>query len=318
MFTRQTLRRLANDNSYQRGEAYYDEGQVEKLRREGTGFAATVRGSLPYRVALHRGPAGPEFSCNCPYDFDGICKHKVALGLAVLDAYGTELDDLAAPAETAPPLADRALATAIKAAWADRKKGDRLRFLKQALAKNDDLARQFLAFGQPPAPPADPLAGLPARLTDTLEVLDFDEDFWENSEFFYEDDEGDGLQEAADELLRDALGPFAAELLHLARGGQLVGALRYWATACGALAQLEEPASDDFGLFDGYGEAALHQWYAVLATVGWPDALLAAVLPPAELAAGLAWLAAHLADPPARWPGFEASWQPLPAGPGRR
>ncbi|AMJ67018.1 SWIM zinc finger family protein [Hymenobacter sp. PAMC 26628] len=311
MFTRQTLRRLANDNSYRRGEDYYDEGQVEKLRREGAGFAATVRGSRPYRVALHRGPAGPEFSCNCPYAFDGICKHKVALGLAVLDAYGAELDIPNPASAAAPPVADRALATAIKAAWADRRKGDKLRFLKQALAKNDDLARQFLGFGQPAAAPADPLANLPARLTDTLGVLDFDEDFWENSESFYEDDEGDGLQEAADELLRDTLAPFAAELLHLARGGQFVPALRYWATACEALYQLEEPASDDFGLFGDYGEDVLHQWHAVLAAAGWPAALLAAVLPPAELAAGIAWLGAHLADPPARWPGFEASWQPL-------
>jgi len=309
MFTRQTLRRLANDNSYRRGEDYYDEGQVEKLRREGEGFAATVRGSRPYRVALHRGHAGPEFSCSCPYTFDGICKHKVALGLAVLDAYGAELTSLN-PA-TAPPLADRALATAIKAAWADRRKGDKLRFLKQALAKNDDLARQFLGFGQPTDAPANPLASLPARLTDTLGVLDFDEDFWENSESFYEDDEGDGLREAADELLRDTLAPFADELLHLARGGQFVQALRYWAAACGALYQIEEPASDDFGLFDDYGADVLNQWYVVLAAAGWPAALLTAVLPPTELAAGFAWLGPYLAQPPASWPGFETSWQPL-------
>ena len=307
MFTRQTLRRLANDGSYRRGVDYYDAGQVKNLRREGPGFAATVRGSRPYRVALHGAPGGPEFSCNCPYAFDGICRHAVALGLAVLDAYDSELTNPAA----APPLADRALAAAVKAAWADRRKGDKLRFLKQALAKNDDLARQFLGFGQPAAAPADPLAGLPARLTDALGVLDFDEDFWENSESFYEDDEGDGLQEAADELLRDTLAPFAAERLHLARSGQFAPALRYWATACGALSQLEEPASDDFGLFGDYGEDVLHQWHAGLAAAGWPGALLAAVLPPAALAAGLAWLGAHLADPPVRWPGFEASWQPL-------
>uniref|UniRef100_UPI00286BB564 SWIM zinc finger family protein n=1 Tax=Hymenobacter sp. TaxID=1898978 RepID=UPI00286BB564 len=87
MFTRQTLRRLANANSFARGEDYYDEGNLSKLRREGDTFLATVRGSRAYRVGLRLAGAGPEFTCNCPYDFDGICKHCVALGLAVLDGY---------------------------------------------------------------------------------------------------------------------------------------------------------------------------------------------------------------------------------------
>ena len=63
-------------------------------------------------------------------------------------------------------------------------------------------------------------------------------------------------------------------------------ALRYWATACRALYQIEGPAaSDDFGLFDEYGADVLNQWYAVLVAAGWP-----AVLPPTELAAGFTWL----------------------------
>ena len=139
MFTRQTLRRLANASSFQRGEAYYDEGSVTKLRREGDAFLASVRGSRSYRVSLRLAAAGPEFTCNCPYEFGGICKHEVALGLAVLDAYGTELTS-AAPAPATTP---NDLSKAVKAAWAARKKADKLRFLKQALAKSDDLARPF-------------------------------------------------------------------------------------------------------------------------------------------------------------------------------
>ncbi|MDJ0366674.1 hypothetical protein QMK33_16065 [Hymenobacter sp. H14-R3] len=315
MLTHRTLRRLANATSFERGESYYHNGEVQKLRREGNNFQATVRGSRPYRVELRLEPAGPAFSCTCPYDFDGICKHKVALGLAVLEAYDVGQPSPAPTQPTTATLAGNALALAVQTAWADRKKGDRLRFLKQALAKNEDLARQFLAFGQPvlaaPVAPASLLADLPARLTDTLLTLDFDEDMWENSASYYEDDEGDGLQEAAEELLRETLVPFGTELLRLARGGQLTLALRYWATACAAIYQVEEPASDDYSLFNDYGEDALHQWHGVLAADGWPGALLTAVLPPTELPAALAWLGQHLANPPARWPGFEASWQPL-------
>ena len=313
MFTRQSLRQLANANSYRRGQSYYDDGSVTKLRREGNTFHAVVRGSRGYRTALRLAGAGPEFTCNCPYDFDGICKHCVALGLAVLDGY--QASDLlpAAPPAAAAPGGTGPLTAEVKAAWATRKKGDKLRFLKQALAKSDDLARQFLGYGGPPAPTsdADLLANLPARLTEALEALEFDEELWENSESYYEDDEGEGLQEAADELLCDALAPFVAELLRLARAGQLATALRYWATANAAIYQVEEPASDDYGTFGHYGTDVLHQWHADLTAADWPQVLLAAVLPPAKLKATLKWLGHYLAKPTDTWPEFEASWRPL-------
>ena len=312
MFTRQSLRQLANANSFARGQDLYDEGSLSKLRREGDSFRASVQGSRSYRVGLHLAAAGPEFTCTCPYNFDGICKHSVALGLAVLDAYLPT--DLLPGLQNAPAAAGQ-LAAEVKAAWAARKKGDKLRFLKQALAKSDDLARQFLGYGGQPAPVSasdeDLLANLPARLTEALEALEFDEELWENSESYYEDDEGEGLQEAADELLRDTLAPFVAELLRVARAGQLVTALRYWATANAAIFQVEEPASDEYDTFGDYGTDVLRQWQADLEAADWPQTVLAAVLPPAELKAALEWLGHYLANPPAQWPEFEASWRPL-------
>lgn len=312
MFTRQTLRHLANDNSFTRGQNYYDEGNVTKLRREGDTFQARVQGSRSYRVSLRLAAADPDFACDCPYEFGGICKHAVALGLAVLDAYGPNLTS-AGPAATGAdaPLAPSALATAVADAWAGRAVTDKLLFLEQALGKSDDLARQFLGFVGRPAPSPDPLATLSERLTDTLSMLEFDEEFWESSEAYHDEDEGDGLYEAGAEVLREALASFVAELLRLARGGQLTTALRYWTTACTAIYQVEEPGSDEYGLFGDYGTDVLRQWHDDLRAAGWPAVLLAAVIPPAELEAALTWLGAYLSDPPARWPDFEPSWQPL-------
>ena len=313
MFTRQTLRRLASASSFERGENYYDEGNVEKLRRESDHFAATVRGGRGYRVSLRLTAAGPEFNCNCPYELGGICKHAVALGLAVLEEYGAEL--VAAP--TALQLTDMALAQAVQNAWAKRKKRERLQFLKEALAKSDDLARQFLAYGQPTTSnlavlPLNLLADLPERLHDTLEALDFGEDLWEEvySQYGY-DNEGDGMLALAHEQLADALAPFVAELLRLAQGGQLTLALRYWATACAGIYQVEEPASDDYSLFEDYGAEVLARWEAALTEENWPQVLLAAVVPPAETKAALKWLGPHLAAPEAGWLGFDSSWRPL-------
>ena len=104
MFTRQTLRRLANANSFQRGQDDDDEGNLTKLCREADGFYASVRGSRSCRVALRLAAVGLEFGCNCPYAFDGICKHSVALGLAVLDAYTpADLASASAAPAAGPP-----------------------------------------------------------------------------------------------------------------------------------------------------------------------------------------------------------------------
>ena len=311
MFTRQTLRQLANATSFSRGQSYYNDGAVTRLRREGDTFHAVVHGSRSYRVTLRLAPAGPECTCTCPYDWDGICKHSVALGLAVLDGY--QATDLVPAATGTAPVASGQLAAEVKATWAARRKGDKLRFLKQALAKSDDLARQFLGYGGQPMAASDDdlLADLPARLTETLETLEFDEELWENSEGYYEDDEGEGLQEAADELLRETLAPFVAELLRVARAGQLTTGLRYWATANAAIFQIDEPASDEYDTFGHYGTDVLHHWHADLEAAGWPQVLLAAVLPPAELQAALKWLGQYLAKPTGSWSEFEASWQPL-------
>ena len=233
MFTQQTLRRLAETKVFDRGQALYDAGAVQKLARAApTRFSARVKGTYRYSVQLWLASGAAEFSCDCAYDWDGICKHSVALGLAVLATYGNSLGQL--PAETTAPTpsananaADQ-LPAQVARAWAARPEAERLRFLALALRKSDDLARQFLAFGEPePAPEKkakapDATKHLAERLRDTLETLEFGDDFFE-SDPAYGYDEGDALVEGAYELVREELHPFAAELLALARAGQLEG-----------------------------------------------------------------------------------------------
>lgn len=313
MFTQQTLRRRATAKVFDRGQELWASGAVKQLTRSApTRFGARVRGTHRYHTAAWLAAGDVEFSCDCAYELDGICKHAVALGLAVLDTYGPlEADPTALPpAAGAAPDPDRA---ALAAAWASRPDPDKLRFLEQALTKSDDLARQFLGFGgrAAPAPGPDLLEGLAERLSETLSMLEFGEDFWETSNAYHAYDEGDGLQNAAGELLTETLAPFVAELLRLARVGQLTRALRYWATASAAIYQVEEPASDEYGLFGDFGTDVLRQWQQDLDGAGWPAVLTGIIVPPTELKAALRWLGTYLADPPAAWPDFELSWRPL-------
>jgi len=70
-----------------RGKALYAEGCVEHLKQIVEGkFAAEVLGSEGdlYDVLITlKGGALAEFGCDCPYDWGDVCKHLVAVALAV-------------------------------------------------------------------------------------------------------------------------------------------------------------------------------------------------------------------------------------------
>ena len=72
---------------WQRGMDYYDEGGVIDLEEVTPGeWEATVEGSMDYRVELSlNGRDVESWSCDCPYDYGDICKHVVAVVLAVRD-----------------------------------------------------------------------------------------------------------------------------------------------------------------------------------------------------------------------------------------
>ena len=72
---------------WQRGMDYYDEGGVVDLEEVTPGeWGATVEGSMDYQVELSlNGRDVESWSCDCPYDYGDVCKHVVAVVLAVRD-----------------------------------------------------------------------------------------------------------------------------------------------------------------------------------------------------------------------------------------
>ena len=90
-------RQLFPPHILRRGEAYYWEGAVEALSRQGDTVRAIVRGTQHYAVELalcQDQIAG--WSCDCPYGEDGTpCKHLAAVFLA--------LEEGETPEEPAPP-----------------------------------------------------------------------------------------------------------------------------------------------------------------------------------------------------------------------
>ena len=89
MITKKKLRNMATGESFSRGEDYFGSDSVRKLKRISEyKFTAKVRGSESYDVSLDLSHDDIDFDCDCPYDYDGICKHCVAMGLAVIEAFG--------------------------------------------------------------------------------------------------------------------------------------------------------------------------------------------------------------------------------------
>ena len=79
------IQNLAEPKIFERGKSYYEEGMIiHPIIREHR-LEAFCHGSRMYRVSayVHDSRIGITH-CTCPYDWDGICKHRVALLLKYL------------------------------------------------------------------------------------------------------------------------------------------------------------------------------------------------------------------------------------------
>ncbi len=86
LLDRRTLRRMAGERFFARGEAYHAHGLVGSLVENQSSITAKVRGTHLYRVMLGAAGGDLDYSCTCPVGEDGeFCKHCVAVGLAWLD-----------------------------------------------------------------------------------------------------------------------------------------------------------------------------------------------------------------------------------------
>ncbi len=80
-FGQDQIRDLCTEQSYQRGIRYFQEGRVKIIDASPSRIVATVIGTQSYRVEIDLDKFSAD--CNCPYDFEGYCKHIVATFLAI-------------------------------------------------------------------------------------------------------------------------------------------------------------------------------------------------------------------------------------------
>ncbi|AMR28956.1 hypothetical protein A0257_18855 [Hymenobacter psoromatis] len=152
MFTIDDLESLVPRKIFDRGEAYYLEyDAVGRIKQKGNVFKAKVEGTETYRVELTVNLSGPPtIWCDCPYDYGDVCKHGIALGLAVLDLVGDGEPEPAPPPVPAPRAANAApptpqqLRDALQLAFDRTSDKQKLAYLGQLLYQQPNLIPGFL------------------------------------------------------------------------------------------------------------------------------------------------------------------------------
>jgi len=85
LITRKALQDLAGTITFQRGEAYFANETVSRVRVVEEKISARVEGSDTYHVELWDDDSDLEYECSCPQGDEGnFCKHCVAVGLTWL------------------------------------------------------------------------------------------------------------------------------------------------------------------------------------------------------------------------------------------
>jgi uncharacterized Zn finger protein len=89
---REAIRRLVDDRTFERGQAYVAQGRVVDLVRQDRGLAATVKGTSDYQVSIRAKGEALAYSCSCPVGTEGgFCKHSVAVVLAYMGEVAPEI-----------------------------------------------------------------------------------------------------------------------------------------------------------------------------------------------------------------------------------
>jgi len=243
-FSQTELKQLANNQSFQRGKDYYQSGAVKNIICEELHFEAVVTGSDRYHVSLDIDDGELDFDCDCPYNFDGICKHCVALGLAILDGKA-KASKTASKTKESESFSDCYQRTEDKI---------KLEFLEQILKKDAVMQKQFIAYA--PAKhetikseteeDAVDIKTLADEIFEEITELDFDEAA-QNDHSYYSygyDDEGDDVVD----IIQTVLKPVFKVAQEKLSEGNLLDAFKLLLAMYEGTQNLPEP-DDEYGAF---------------------------------------------------------------------
>ena len=265
-FTLSDLEYMATPRSFERGQDYYEEGAVRQLTYDGEQFTARVHGSYHYRVTIGGSPDAPQLHCTCPYDYGGICKHLVAVGLAILEG---EAETEATLYEEATAIEESTRSSVpFSELFEQTTDPVKLRFLRQLLDGSAALRAQFAKYAEPysatlttpsnSTSPTEILESTKEEIVLHLESLSFDEENLFDPDYharggYY--DEWDDAHQGAQRIIREALGPYERRIRHHWQRGELLRGTAVLLGLYEGRSLATEPAHDPLDiLYDSYAD----------------------------------------------------------------
>lgn len=270
MLSRTLLQQLANAGSYSRGEDYFHNNCVRRIKRTGNTFTGKVEGSELYEVSLTVEGLQPDFDCDCAYNYEGICKHCVAFGLAVIDQFGPVIESVETTPVAETPTVD------LDQVWQQTTTDQKLTFLRQLLDKQPDLRAQLaqfaglkesiprLVFFTPettnPADTADTIDTISTGVFESLSDLRFDDDGLEMDPDDYESEESPDPNPLIESVLTD----YAEQVSKALREGRLTDAMVVCLGVYEGTQSAVEPEDDEYGVIDDYPTQTWTVWTELL------------------------------------------------------
>lgn len=260
------LRNNATPTSYSRGEDYVDE--VHKLTKKGNTYTAQVYGSDTYHVTIETSTFDANAFCSCPYDWGGICKHVVAVGLNIIAGQIKEIEVI--DVENALSLSAHAQVVSVSpdefydSVFMSSDEAVRTQFLKQLFQKDSALRAQFEQFISQETEEIvfEDIDEIAEELREELNELDFDiEDISRSSRggssrYDYYDDYDEGYSEAAIEIIEECIKSYGKKAeIYLAKGN-LTDATRVVLGMYEATFGLETPYFEEYPYFEDLDDEA--------------------------------------------------------------
>lgn len=252
--TKNWLQTNAIDSSYTRGRSY--KTSVRKLKKEGDTYTAKVDGSETYTVDITESADAIHAECTCPYDYGGICKHIVAVGLNIIEGKFKEIKTTEMTRHKLDEVVNSEpidLPTFYQKEFLAAKKSKQDTFIKLLFGQNEAVCRQFLTYIHPPVAPLSILTDITelsneiaARISeiDTEEYIDEDNDYHHNSHHDYDDYEQYDTDAIEKEVMR-LLEPYGKKAVEMLGKQQILDSVRVLLAIYEAAYLVEEPELDE-------------------------------------------------------------------------
>ena len=141
--TLELIKNQSTAQSFERGEYYFQSKAIQHLIKHGDIYEAEVRGTQNYKQTFDLRGRQVNAICTCPYDYAGLCKHLVAVGMAIIHEQFTQIQPTIGNSNHAEIIP-------IERFWEDlfiqTNEKTRNRFLKQLFEKHDRLRESFIKY----------------------------------------------------------------------------------------------------------------------------------------------------------------------------